>query len=89
MHTAIIYYDHDKFAVLYYNESDRDWEIILDEVFGNSTTPEMYNAIMSEFMDFLYDFDCCTEDADFDFSEFIYEYDDEDFYMVEVRWKLL
>ena len=40
---------------------------------------------MSEFMDFLYDFDCCAEDTDFDFSEFIHEYDDEDFYMVEVR----
>ena len=86
MHTAIIYYDHDKFAVLYYNESDGDWEIVMDEVFGDSTTPDLYEAIMCEFMEFLYEFNRCIEiDEDFDFSEFIHYSSDDDFYLVEVK----
>ena len=84
MYCAIVYYDHDKFAVLYYNESDGDWEVSLDELFGDSTTPDLYEAIMCEFMEFLYDFDCCSECERFDFSEFIHNYDS-DFYLVEVK----
>ena len=86
MHTAIIYYDHDKFAVLYYNESDGNWEVILDEIFRNATAYDLYDDIMSEFYQFLYEFNRCIEiDEGFDFSEFIHYSSDDDFYLVEVK----
>lgn len=84
MHTAIIYYNHDKFAVLYYNESNGDWEVSLDKLFENSTTTDSYEDIMCEFMEFLYDFNCCSECKCFDFLDFVHDYDS-DFYMVEVK----
>jgi hypothetical protein len=84
MHTAIIYYNHNQFAILYYNESDKDWETSLDRVFADSTTPNLYDAIINEFIDFLWDFNYCVDNTDFDFSKFIHNYDS-NFYLVEVK----
>ena len=83
MYTAILYYNHDKFAVLHYNESDRDWQINVDRFFMYSTEKSLYNIIMEKLKDFLTDFNELSEEEDFDFSKFVHSYD-VDFYMVEI-----
>ena len=83
MYTAILYYNHDKFAVLHYNESDRDWQINVDRFFMYSTEKSLYNIIMEKLKDFLTDFNELSEEEDFDFSKFVHSYDI-DFYMVEI-----
>lgn len=84
MHCAIIYFHHDKFAIIYYNESDGNWEISLDKLFANSITADLYDNILKEFTQFLNDFSCCAESTSFDFNKYIYDYDDSLFYMVKV-----
>ena len=84
MHTAIVYYNHDKLAIFYYNESDGNWDIILDKIFAMSTPINIYNAIIGSLYDLLIDFNDCSENDSFDFSEFIHNYDS-DFYLVEVK----
>lgn len=83
MYTAILYYNHDKFAVLHYSESDGNWRIYLDEFFMHSTEKSLYNIIMEKLRDFLTDFNELSEGEDFDFSKFVHSYD-VDFYMVEI-----
>lgn len=83
MYTAILYYNHDKFAILHYNESDRDWQINVDRFFMYSTKKSLYNIIMEKLRDFLTDFNELSEGEDFDFLKFVHSYDT-DFYMVEI-----
>ena len=85
MHSAIVYYDHYKFAIIYYNESDGDWQVSFDALFQQTTDSNIYTSIRYEFLSLLYDFYQYTENyEDFNFSEFICNYDSNLFYMVEM-----
>lgn len=78
MYCAIVYYNHDKCALIHYNELDRNWEFVLDKVFEPTCSMDKFEE---DLIKFLNDFNKHTDNPNFDFNEFIYK-DNDNFYLV-------